>query len=89
VVFHTSAKSHVGNIHGMPVSFLLGIGKKIPEFSWVKPALKPSKIVYIGLRDVDAGEKLILKVDSSDLGAHHGDEHPLWLLCTGPRNQGI
>lgn len=45
----------------MPVSFLLGIGQKIPEFSWVRPALKPERIVYIGLRDVDAGEKRILK----------------------------
>ncbi|RXW22337.1 hypothetical protein EST38_g3540 [Candolleomyces aberdarensis] len=50
-----------GNIHGMPVSFLLGIGSKVPEFSWVKPLLKPDSIVYIGLRDVDAGEKQILR----------------------------
>lgn len=50
-----------GNIHGMPVSFLLGLGQKIPEFSWVKSLLKPERLVYIGLRDVDAGEKRILK----------------------------
>lgn len=45
----------------MPVSFLLGLGKPVPEFSWIKPILKPNRIVYIGLRDVDAGEKRILK----------------------------
>jgi arginase len=45
----------------MPVSFLLGIGSKIPGFEWVKPVLKPERLVYIGLRDVDAGEKRILK----------------------------
>jgi arginase len=50
-----------GNIHGMPVSFLLGLGSKVDVFSWVKPALKANKLVYIGLRDVDAGEKKILK----------------------------
>lgn len=50
-----------GNIHGMPVSFLIGIGEKIPEFEWVKPLLKTSRIVYIGLRDVDSGEKRILR----------------------------
>lgn len=50
-----------GNIHGMPVSFLLGIGPKFDEFSWCKPLLKPERIVYIGLRDVDAGEKRHLK----------------------------
>ena len=45
----------------MPVSFLLGIGSKVPEFAWVKPLLKANRLVYIGLRDVDAGEKKILK----------------------------
>ncbi|PPQ98831.1 hypothetical protein CVT24_003385 [Panaeolus cyanescens] len=50
-----------GNIHGMPVSFLLGIGEKVEEFSWVKPVLDAQRLVFIGLRDVDAGEKKILK----------------------------
>ncbi|KAG6877728.1 hypothetical protein C0993_004545 [Termitomyces sp. T159_Od127] len=50
-----------GNIHGMPVSFLLGIGNQVSEFSWVKPLLKADRLVYIGLRDVDAGEKRILR----------------------------
>jgi arginase len=45
----------------MPVSFLLGIGSKVPEFAWVKQLLKPDRLVYIGLRDVDAGEKRILR----------------------------
>ena len=45
----------------MPVSFLMGLGSKIPEFSWVKPILKPERLVYIGLRDVDEAEKRILK----------------------------
>lgn len=51
----------IGNIHGMPVSFLLGIGDKVDEFSWVKPVLDAQRLVYIGLRDVDTGEKKILK----------------------------
>ncbi|KAF5357957.1 hypothetical protein D9756_001455 [Leucocoprinus leucothites] len=50
-----------GNIHGMPVSFLLGVGSKEKEFDWIKPALKPERLVYIGLRDVEAGEKKILR----------------------------
>jgi len=50
-----------GNIHGMPVSFLLGLGSKVDAFAWVKPILKTEKLVYIGLRDVDPGEKKILK----------------------------
>ncbi|KAJ7074081.1 hypothetical protein C8F01DRAFT_1272334 [Mycena amicta] len=58
---NTVESTDSGNIHGMPVSFLLGIGSAVPEFSWVKPLLKAERIVYIGLRDVDAGEKRILK----------------------------
>ncbi|KAL5511298.1 CAR1 [Sanghuangporus vaninii] len=51
-----------GNIHGMPVSFLLGLNKTpIPEYAWVEPRLTPDRIAYIGLRDVDAGEKHLLK----------------------------
>lgn len=45
----------------MPVSFLLGIGSKVESFSWVQSILKPERLVYIGLRDVDSGEKKILR----------------------------
>lgn len=58
---NTTETTDTGNIHGMPVSFLLGIGSKIPDFAWVKPLLRPDRIVYIGLRDVDVGEKQILR----------------------------
>lgn len=52
-----------GNLHGCPVSFLIGVDKETypPEYSWVPQVLKTNKIVYIGLRDVDAGEKRILR----------------------------
>lgn len=58
---NTPETTDSGNIHGMPVSFLLGLAGTVPEFSWVKPVLKPNKLVYIGLRDIDSGEKKILK----------------------------
>ena len=60
----------------MPVSFLLGIGSKVPEYSWVKPTLKTNRIVYIGLRDVDAGEKKILK--ENDIKAFSMHEVDKW-----------
>ena len=55
-----------GNLLGCPVSFLLGLdGTHVEPFSSWLPAkealLKPNRLVYIGLRDVDAGEKVILK----------------------------
>jgi len=73
---NTIESTESGNIHGMPVSFLLGIGSKVPEYSWVKPTLKTNRIVYIGLRDVDAGEKKILK--ENDIKAFSMHEVDKW-----------
>ncbi|XP_053553813.1 arginase-2, mitochondrial [Bombina bombina] len=54
-----------GNLHGQPVSFLLReLQDKVPPipgFSWTKPCLSRSDIVYIGLRDIDPAEHFILK----------------------------
>lgn len=64
---NTMESTSSGNLHGCPVSFLLGLhkGKDCPDaLKWVPGNLKPEKIAYIGLRDVDAAEKKILK----DLG---------------------
>lgn len=62
---NTPETSDSGNIHGMPVSFLTGLATDDNEetFGWIKDhhRISPSKIVYIGLRDVDRGEKKILK----------------------------
>ena len=51
------------NYHGMPVAHLMGwIGEgKMRGFDWLVPALKPENIAYIGLRDIDDGEKIQLK----------------------------
>lgn len=71
-----SSHKLLGNIHGMPVSFLLGLGSRIPEFSWVKPLLKAERLVYIGLRDVDAGEKRILRENKiKAFSMHDVDRH--------------
>jgi arginase len=58
---NTVESTESGNIHGCPVSFLMGLGSKVKQFEWLKPCLKKNKIVYIGLRDVDAG-KLKFKI---------------------------
>lgn len=53
-------RSISGNMHGMPVAFLMGLvenAKKLPGFEWFKPVLKPTELVYIGLRDLDQDEK--------------------------------
>jgi arginase len=62
---NTPETSDSGNIHGMPVSFLTGLATEEREefFGWLKEENRVSvrKLVYIGLRDVDPGEKKILR----------------------------
>ncbi|CAG8480348.1 371_t:CDS:2 [Cetraspora pellucida] len=62
---NTPDTTESGNLHGCPVSFLLAVDdlfqERVSEFSWLKPRLRPDKLVYIGLRDVDPPEKDILK----------------------------
>ena len=68
---NTPETSDSGNVHGMPVAWLTGLAKepkaKQEVFGWLSedddsPApLSLRKLVYIGLRDVDVGEKKILR----------------------------
>lgn len=62
---NTPETSDSGNIHGMPVAFLTGLATEKREdiFGWLKDDQKIStkKLVYIGLRDIDRGEKKILR----------------------------
>ncbi|KAL2835619.1 hypothetical protein BJY01DRAFT_223331 [Aspergillus pseudoustus] len=54
-----------GNIHGMPMSFLTGLAKEEKKdiFGWLQEnhLVNLRKLVYIGLRDVDRGEKKLLR----------------------------
>ncbi|PLW14955.1 hypothetical protein PCANC_17047 [Puccinia coronata f. sp. avenae] len=57
---NTPDTTETGNLHGCPVSFLLSslhAGKDLEPFKWIKPYLKPDRLVYIGLRDIDMGER--------------------------------
>jgi len=58
---NTPESSQSGNMHGCPVALLLGIAGSVPGFEWLKPCLTPDRIVYIGLRDIDEGERRILR----------------------------
>ncbi|KAF3914876.1 Arginase-1 [Dactylellina cionopaga] len=59
---NTFQTSGSGNVHGMPVAFLTGLCKH-DIFEWLKEEhlIPADKLVYIGLRDVDSGEKKILR----------------------------
>ncbi len=51
-----------GNIHGMPLSHMLGHGdedlKNIKGFS---PKVKPENVALIGIRDIDAAERRVIR----------------------------
>lgn len=60
---NTPETSPSGNVHGMPLAFFFGLVSNSPMaelFSWV-PKLKKENLVYIGLRDVDKGEREFIK----------------------------
>merc|ERR1712113_18643 len=65
---NTPFTSSSGNMHGQPVGLLMedvyepGV-ESLPGFEWLagKPRLKPEDVIYIGLRDVDEGEKKVLR----------------------------
>jgi arginase len=51
-----------GNIHGMPLSHLIGMGDKdLSSILGVHPAVDPKHVVLIGIRDIDRIERDIIK----------------------------
>lgn len=75
---NTPKTTESGNLHGCPVSFVMGLDKEsFPEpLQWIPHNLKANKIAYIGLRDVDAGEKKILRDNKiKAFSMHHIDKY--------------
>ena len=62
---NTPITSPSGNMHGMPVSFLMKLEgtQGFDELQWMKdvPTLKPDQIAYVGLRDIDEDERNVLR----------------------------
>jgi len=58
---NTPLTTDTGNIHGCPVSWLMGLADNTHPFEWTRPVISPDSIVYIGLRDVDEPERRILR----------------------------
>ena len=55
---NTPATSPSGNVHGMPLAALLGLGPESLSglYGWT-PKIAPENVVLIGVRDIDATEK--------------------------------
>jgi len=59
--FNTSVLTPSGNIHGMPVACLCGLGpRQLIELSGRVPAIQAQDIRQIGIRSVDQGEKRLV-----------------------------
>ncbi len=59
--FNTDATSPSGNIHGMPVSAICGLGHpRLADFDAPGPKLRPENVVLVGIRDVDPGEAALM-----------------------------
>jgi arginase len=66
--FNTSEVTPSGNIHGMPVACLCGIGPQaLTHLGGEAPAMAPGDIRQIGIRSVDAGEKRLIKEHGIDV----------------------
>lgn len=77
---NTASTTPSGNLHGCPVAFALGLdGSYVEPFkSWLPnpPIADPKRLVYIGLRDIDAGERKILKQQNIKVFTmHHIDKY--------------
>jgi len=58
---NTPESSPSGNYHGMPVAHVTGIFSNVQGFEWLTKFLPKDRIVFIGLRDIDEAEKLIIR----------------------------
>ena len=84
---NTPETSDSGNVHGMPVAFLTRLcgekkrseaatnGDNVEDlpFTWIEDdmTINLAKLVYIGLRDVDRGEKAILRENNNKAFSMH------------------
>jgi arginase len=60
--FNTSEVTPSGNVHGMPVACLCGLGPDaLTRLGGSVPAIRPDEIRQIGIRSVDAGEKKLVR----------------------------
>jgi arginase len=66
--FNTSAVTPSGNVHGMPVACLCGLGPRaLTHLGGQAPAIDPSEIRQVGIRSVDQGEKRLVKEYGLDI----------------------
>ncbi len=64
---NTPESSPSGNVHGMPLAAIMGHGpKELTELAGTKPMVEPRNVALVGIRDLDAKERRLIK----ELGVH-------------------
>jgi arginase len=59
---NTPESSPSGNVHGMPLSSVMGYGApELVELLGFKPKVEPQNVVLVGVRDLDTQEKRLVK----------------------------
>ena len=59
---HTLESSHSGNLHGMPLASLLGLGhRRLTQLSHTGPKILPRHVVLLGARDYEEEERLLVE----------------------------
>lgn len=60
--FNTPATSPTGNVHGMPLAHIAGLGAEpLANLSGHCPSVEPGHIAVVGVRDLDPEEKRLLR----------------------------
>ncbi|OYD06857.1 arginase [Paludifilum halophilum] len=78
---NTAETSPSGNIHGMPLSVSLGLGHPdLVEIGGFQPKVQPENIVIIGARQLDEGERKLIR----DRGIKVFTMHDIDRLGMGP-----
>lgn len=66
--FNTHELSPSGNVHGMPVACLFGVGpESLTHLAGFSPVLTAADICHIGVRSVDDGERRLVKEHQLDI----------------------
>jgi arginase len=59
---NTPDSSPSGNVHGMPLAAIMGYGPpELTELSGTKPMVEPRNVALVGIRDLDAKERKLIK----------------------------
>ena len=59
---NTPETSPSGNVHGMPLAAALGLaGREFDSEAWTLPAVDPRRVALIGIRQLDDGERQLLR----------------------------